>query len=274
MANAEIVFTNKTPISKEDMMACPNLKYIGVLASGYNVVDVHSAKELGIPVSNIPTYGTDAVSQYVFALLLEVCHNVKAHDQAVKAGQWTSSKDFCFWNHPLMELSGLTMGIIGTGKIGLRTAEIAKAFNMNVIAYSRRQSEEHINYVALEDLFKQSDVISLHCPLNDETYQIINEDSIAMMKSNVILINTARGPLVDESALVAALNSDKIKAYATDVLSVEPMPENHILLSTKNCLITPHIAWAPFEARQRLMDIAVNNLESYLNNKAMNIVNE
>ena len=247
IGDAEAVYTNKTPITRETIDACPKMKYIGVLATGYNVVDVTAAREAGIVVTNIPTYGTAAVSQYAIALLLELCHHVGEHSQCVRDGEWTSSPDWCFWKHPLVELAGKTMGIIGFGRIGQGTGRIAQAFGMKVLAYdtSRNGSLESdtCRYVDLETLFKESDVISLHCPLFPATRGIINKTSLAKMKDGV------------------------------DVVSTEPIQMDNPLLEAENCIITPHISWAPKESRQRLMDIAVSNLEAYVNGKPVNVVN-
>ena len=276
IGDAQVVLTNKTPITAETLEACPNIKYIGVLATGYNVVDVTTAKAKGIPVANIPTYGTQAVAQFTIALLLEICHNIGHHSSAVKAGKWQECLDFCFWDYPLIELYGKTLGIIGCGRIGLVTAEIAKTLGMNVIAYDEYQSDaakKIVDFVSLDDLFAKSDVISLHCPLFPSTEGIINKDSIAKMKDGVIILNSSRGPLVVEQDLADALNSGKVYAAAVDVVSVEPIKANNPLLSAKNCIITPHIAWAPKESRQRLMDIAVENLQSFINGSPKNIVN-
>jgi len=276
IGDAEIVFTNKTPLTREKIFACPNLRYIGVLATGYNVVDADAARARGIPVSNIPAYGTDAVAQFSFALLLEICHHIGRHSDAVRAGRWSESPDFCFWETPLIELAGKTLGIVGFGRIGRATAKIARSFGMNVIAHSRTETEEGralTEYVPLDALYARSDVISLHCPLTDETRGMINRDSIARMKDGVILINTGRGPLIVERDLADALNAGKVYAAGLDVVSVEPIRSDNPLLYAKNCLITPHIAWAPKEARRRLMAIAVENLRSFLGGAPANIVN-
>lgn len=261
IGDAEIVYTNKTPISREMIRAHPALRFIGVLATGYNVVDVAAAKEKGIVVSNIPTYGTDAVAQYVFALLLEICHHVGHHNQAVQEGRWTSCRDFCFWDYPLIELKGKTMGIIGYGRIGRATAAIARAFGMRVLACDTRDAE---GTVSLDTVLKNSDVISLHCPLFQENTGMINRETISKMKEGVILINTARGPLINEGDLREALLSGKVQGAAVDVLSSEPARMDNPLMGLPNCLITPHIAWANKESRQRLMDIAVDNLRQFL----------
>ncbi|MBE0600653.1 MAG: D-2-hydroxyacid dehydrogenase [Firmicutes bacterium] len=276
MKDAEVVYTNKTPISKSTIAACPNLKYIGVLATGYNVVDVEAAKERNIPVSNIPVYGTAAVAQMVFALLLEVCHHAAAHSDAVYAGDWTNNQDWCFWNYPLIELAGKTMGVIGFGRIGQNTAKIAVAFGMKVLAYDEYPNDAGRalgEYVSLDELLAKSDVIALHCPLYPSTQGIINKDNIAKMKDGVILINNSRGPLVVEQDLTDALNTGKVYAAGLDVVSTEPIKADNPLLKAKNCIITPHISWAPKESRQRLMDLATDNLKSFLDGKPNNIVN-
>ncbi len=268
--DAEVVLTNKTPITAEMMAQKPKLKYIGVLATGYNVVDVDEAKKRGIVVTNIPTYGTNAVAQYVFALLLEICHHVGHHSAAVNEGRWTSCRDFCFWDYPLMELAGKTLGIIGYGRIGRAAANIGRAFGMNVIAYDTFASGDEI--VSLDELLAQSDVISLHCPLTAANTNLICKDTIEKMKDSVILINTARGPLVNENDLREALLSGKVQAAALDVVSSEPIRSDNPLLGLDNCIITPHIAWAPKESRQRLMDVAVANLASFLQGEVINNV--
>ena len=276
IGDAEIVFVNKVKLTKE-ILQQTRIQYIGVLATGYNVVEVEAAAQLGILVSNIPTYGTDSVAQMVFALLLELCHHVGAHDAAVKEGQWSRNQDFCFWNFPLMELAGKTMGIIGYGRIGQRTGELAKAFGMKVLAYNRNPRKEleseALRFVELKELYEKADVISLHCPLNEGTQGMINKDSIRQMKDGVILINTSRGPLIVEQDLAEALNSGKIYGAGLDVAAIEPIKEDNPLLTAKNTFITPHIAWAPRESRQRLMDIAASNVRSYLEGRAENIVN-
>lgn len=277
IGDAEIVYTNKSPVTRETMDACPNIEYIGVLATGYNIVDVAAAKEKGIPVSNIPTYGTAAVGQFAIAMLLEICQHVAHHSEAVHQGRWESCPDWCFWDYPLIELAGKTMGIIGFGRIGQTTGRIAKALGMNVIAFDSQQNDsgrEIGEYVELDALFSRSDVISLHCPLFPETQGIINRESIAKMKDGVIILNNSRGPLVVEKDLADALNRGKVYAAGVDVVSKEPISPDNPLLKAKNCIITPHISWAPRESRQRLMDIAVNNLKSYLDGKPENIVNK
>jgi len=277
VGDAEIVYTNKTPLSKKTLEKLPNVKFIGVLATGYNIVDVDAARQLGIVVTNVPTYGTAAVAQFTFALLLELCHHVWIHSEAVKRGEWTNCPDFCFWNYPLIELSGKTMGIIGFGRIGQSVGRIAQAFGMKVLAYDKDQNKDlesdTIRYAALDELLRESDVISLHCPLFDSTRGIINRNTIAKMKDGVMIINTARGPLIVSEDLAEALNSGKVAGAALDVLETEPPRMDNPLLAAKNCIITPHIAWAPKESRQRLMDIAVANLEAFLAGRPVNIVN-
>lgn len=277
IGDAEIVITNKTPLTKAIFDACPSIRYVGVLATGYNVVDIEAAKEKGIPVTNVPTYGTQAVAQFVFALLLDICHHVRQHNDAVKNGEWTKRGEFCFWNYPLIELANKTMGIIGFGNIGQAVANLALAFGMKVLAYDIKQdvvpNNENIRYVSLDELYRNSDIISLHCPLFPSTQGIINKDSIAKMKDGVIIINTSRGPLIVEEDLKDALISGKVSNAAVDVVSSEPIKEDNPLLSAPNIIITPHIAWAPKESRKRLMDIAVSNLEAFLNNTPVNVVN-
>jgi len=278
IGDAQVVYTNKTPITKETIEACKGIKFIGVLATGYNVVDTVAAKEAGILVSNIPTYGTDAVSQFAIALLLEICHHVGEHSDCVKKGDWTNNVDWCFWNHPLIELAGKTMGIIGFGKIGQGTARIAQAMGMNILAYDEYKNEaletSTCKYASLDELLANSDVISLHCPLFPSTEGIINKTNIEKMKDGVIILNNSRGPLIVEEDLRDALNSGKVAGAAVDVVSAEPIKKDNPLLGAKNCLITPHIAWAPKESRQRLMDTAVANLQAFIRGEAQNVVNK
>lgn len=275
--DAEIVFTNKTVITDEILSQCTKVRYIGVLATGYNIVDVEAAKKRNIIVTNVPAYGTDAVSQFTIALLLELCHHIGEHSESVKKGEWSRCKDFCYWKYPLIELAGKTMGIIGYGKIGQGTAKIAKALGMNILAYNRSQiKEENIKdigrQVSFDDLLKESDVISLHCPLFPETRGIINKDAIGRMKDGVLIINTARGPLIVEEDLRDALISGKVAGAAVDVVSSEPIKEDNPLLSAPNVIITPHIAWAPMETRQRLMSIVVENLRAFLRGEPINVL--
>ncbi len=276
IGDAEIVFTNKTPLDEEVFSACPRITYVGVLATGYNVVDIAAAARAGVLVTNTPAYGTAAVGQFAIALLLEICHRIGHHDAAVHAGRWETSPDFCFWDYPLIELAGKTMGIIGLGRIGLATAQIARALGMRVIANSVSQNDEGravAEYVSLDALFAQADVISLHCPLFEETRGIINQNTISKMKDGVIILNNSRGPLIVEQDLADALNSGKVYAAGLDVVSSEPIHGDNPLLTAKNCILTPHISWASKESRQRLMDIAVDNLRQFLNGAPVNVVN-
>ncbi len=277
IGDAEVIFTNKTPLPKAVLEKVPSVKYIGVLATGYNVVDTAAAKELGIKVTNIPTYGTTAVAQFSMALLLELCHHVGAHAEAVKNGDWTNCVDFCFWNYPLIELAGKNLGLIGFGRIGQATAKVAQAFGLNILAYDSYQNpaleSDTCKYVSLDELLAQSDFISLHCPLMDSTMGIINKDTIARMKDGVMIINTSRGPLVVEQDLCDALNSGKVAGAAVDVVSAEPIAASNPLLQAKNCIITPHIAWAPKESRSRLMNIAADNLAAFIIGSPVNVVN-
>jgi glycerate dehydrogenase len=276
IGKASIVITNKTPLHKDVFSACPTIEYIGVLATGYNIVDVDAAKDAHIVVTNIPTYGTTAVAQYVFALLLEICHHVGSHSQAVKQGRWQTCPDFCFWDFPLIELANKKIGIVGLGRIGYNTAKIAQAFGMQVLAYDAYRNPEWesdaLTYVEMDELLSESDVISLHCPLTAQTKGLINATSIAKMKNGVLIINTSRGPLIVEEDLVAALASGKVAAAAVDVLVEEPPRQPNVLIDAPNAIVTPHIAWAPKEARERLMHIAVENLAAFLEGKPKNRV--
>ena len=276
IGDAQVVFTNKTPLDRQVMEACPGLKFISVLATGYNVVDVACARERGIPVSNIPSYGTDAVGQFAIALLLEICHHIGHHDQAVKAGRWTSSPDWCFWDYPLIELAGKTMGIIGFGRIGRKTGQIAAAMGMKVLAYDRNETEEGRQlaaYTDLDTLLARSDVIALHCPLFPETEGIICRETIGKMKDGVIILNNSRGPLIVEADLAEALNAGKVYAAGLDVAREEPIPADSPLLTARNCILTPHISWAPRESRQRIMDMSAENLRAYLAGTPIHVVN-
>ena len=276
IGGAEAVIVNKTPISKNTLDNCKTIKYIGVLATGYNIVDYKAAREKGIPVVNIPTYGTSAVGQFAIALLLEICHHIGHHSRAVNEGRWEKSADWCFWDFPLIELAGKTMGIIGFGRIGQNTGGIAKAMGMEVIANDEVPNEtgkKIAEYVTREEIYARSDVISLHCPLFPSTEGMINKESIAKMKDGVIIINNSRGPLIVEQDLADALNSGKVYAAGVDVVSAEPIKGDNPLLKAKNCIITPHISWAPKESRARLMDIAVNNLKAFIEGKPVNVVN-
>lgn len=277
IGDADAVLTNKTPLPKSVIDRCTNLKYIGVLATGYNVVDIQAAKEKGIIVSNIPTYGTAAVGQFAIALLLEICHHIGHHDQAVKEGRWENNPDWCFWDYPLIELAGKTMGVIGFGRIGQETGKIAKALGMQVVAndeYPNDTGREIAEYVSRDELFGRADVIALHCPLFPSTEGLVNKESIARMKDGVIILSNSRGPLIVEQDLADALNSGKVYAAGLDVVSTEPVKGDNPLLTAKNCIITPHISWAPKESRQRLMDIAVENLNMFLKGEPVNVVNK
>lgn len=276
IGDADAVIVNKTPLDRGVFEACLQIKYVGVLATGYNVIDIKAARERGIPVCNIPTYGTTAVAQMTFALLLEICHHIAEHSDAVKKGEWSNNPDWCFWKYPLMELADKKMGIIGFGRIGQAVGKLAKAFGMQVLAYDANQNEsgkEIGEYVALDELLAQSDVISLHCPLFPETEGIINKKNISKMKDGVIIINTSRGPLIKEEDLADALRKKKVYAAACDVVSTEPILPDNPLLGCYNSIITPHIAWAPKESRQRLMDVAVSNLKAFADGKWTNVVN-
>lgn len=276
--DADIVLTNKAPVTRETIKQCEKLKYIGVLATGFNIVDTQAAKERNIIVTNIPTYGTAAVAQFTIALLLEVCHHIGEHNRSVKNGDWASNKDWSFWNYPLMELEGKTMGIIGYGRIGQRTGQIAQALGMKILANANHVNPELANenckFVDLETLVKESDVIALHCPLTPSTQGIINKERISKMKDGVIIINTSRGPLIVEEDLRNALNRGKVAAAACDVVSTEPIKNDNPLLTAKNMIITPHIAWAPIESRKRLMDYTIENLVKFLEGNPINVVNK
>jgi glycerate dehydrogenase len=266
-AGAAILLTNKTQLSAAVLDQLPELRYIGVLATGYNVIDVEAAKRKGIVVSNVPTYGTASVAQLVFALLLELCQHVQLHADAVRAGEWTSNPDWCFSKSPLIELEGKTMGIVGYGRIGRQTARIAEAFGMRVLTYDLPPGP-----ATLEDLLQQSDVISLHVPLSPDTREMIDARTLAMMKPTAILINTSRGPLINEADLATALNGNRIGGAALDVLSVEPPPASNPLLTAKNCLITPHMAWATAGARHRLMSAVIENVAAFLRGQPENVI--
>lgn len=276
IGSAEAVIVNKTPITRATLDACPGIRYIGVLATGYNVVDVAAAKERGIPVCNVPTYGTASVGQFAIGLLLEICHHIGAHSDSVHAGDWERSADWCYWNYPLIELDGKTLGVIGFGRIGQATARIAKAMGMNVLAYDSHPSESGRalgEYVDLDTLLRTSDVIALHCPLFPETQGIIDRDAIARMKDGVIILNNSRGPLIVEQDLADALNSGKVAAAGLDVVSTEPIRADNPLLSARNCIITPHISWAAREPRERIMTASAENLRAFLNGAPIHVVN-
>lgn len=276
IGDAELVLTNKTPLTESIFARCPALRYVGVLATGYNVVDCAAARRRKITVTNIPSYGTAAVAQATIALLLEITNQVGHHARAVAHGQWSQCQDFCFWERPLMELGGKTLGIIGFGRIGQAVGQIARAMGMQVLAAGSHPTASGVliaNYVTLDELYANSDVISLHCPLFPETEHLINDRSLAQMKDGVILLNTGRGQLICEPALAQALHSGKVRAAGLDVLSQEPPAADNPLLSAPNCVITPHIAWAARESRQRLMDTAVENVRQYLLGTPIHVVN-
>lgn len=276
IGKADVILTNKTPIDEEVLQAVPQLKYIGVLATGYNVVDLAAARKRGIPVTNIPSYGTDAVAQFTFALLLEIVNQVGLHNESVHQGDWQRSEDFTYWQTPLMELSGKTIGLIGYGEIAQAVATIARAFKLKIIFWNHREknSPDWAEQVSLQELYQQADIISLHVPQTEETVQMINQAAIDQMKTGVILLNTARGGLLDELAVANALNEGKIYALGADVVSKEPMTKDNPLLEAKNCFLTPHIAWAATETRKRLMKIALENLTAFLAGEEKNIVNK
>lgn len=277
IADAEVVLTNKTPISRRVFEACPTVRYVAMLATGYNVVDVACARERGISVSNVPVYGTRSVSQFAIALLLEVCHHIGHHDQTVHEGKWERNADWCYWDYPLVELAGKTYGLLGCGNIGIHTAEIAKALGMRVIAYDAKEtSAGHalgVEYVDLDTLFAQSDVLGLQMPLFPFNTGIINKENIAKMKDGVIIINNSRGQMVVEQDLADALNSGKVAAAGLDVVSTEPIRGDNPLLTAKNCILTPHMSWGAKESRQRIMDCTVENVKSYLAGSPQNVVN-
>lgn len=274
-ADADAIFTNKVVINAETLSSLPNLKYIGVLATGYNIVDVKTAKRLGITVTNIPAYSTDSVAQMVFALLLAITNRVEHYAVENHKGRWSNNPDFCYWDSPLMELAGKTFGIVGLGNIGKAVARIANAFGMKVVAFTSKKQEElpiGIQKVTLDQLFSESDVLSLHCPLTPETNNIVNAERLKLMKPTAILINTGRGPLIDEQAVANALKAGKLGAFGADVLSSEPPAEDNPLLSAPNAFITPHIAWATVEARRRLMEICEGNLSAFVSGTPRNVV--
>jgi glycerate dehydrogenase len=275
-AEAEVLFTNKTPLGEDLFNKLPKLKYVGVLATGYNIIHVDAARKNGVTVTNIPDYGSYSVAQLTFALLLELCHHAQRHSDSVMKGKWAASADWCFWEHPLIELAGKTLGIIGFGKIGQKVGDIATGFGMNILGTARHQSAQshrrNFRWVEIPELLEQSDVISLHCPLTPETKGLINERSLKTMKSTAFLLNTSRGPLVVDQELADALNTDVIAGAGLDVLSVEPPPKDNPLFKAKNCIITPHIAWATKEARSRLMNMAVKNLEAFIALNPVNVV--
>ena len=277
IGNAEIVVTNKTPVSRAVLERCPGVRLIAVLAAGYNVVDCACARERGIPVCNVPVYGTRSVSQFAIALLLEVCHHIGHHSRTVYDGKWQNHEDWCYWDYPLIELAGKTYGLLGCGNIGIHTAEIAKALGMQVIAYDARETEAGhalgVEYVTLDELFARSDVLGLQMPLLPFNTGIINRETIAKMKDGVIIINNSRGQMVVEQDLADALNSGKVAAAALDVVSTEPIREDNPLLKAKNCIITPHMSWGARESRQRIMDCTVENVKAFLEGAPIHVVN-
>lgn len=274
-ADADILLTNKTELTAGTLQSLPKLKYIGVLATGTNVVDLAAARARGIPVTNVPAYSTKSVAQLTFALLLELAQHAGHHAQTVREGRWTRSTDFCYWDFPLIELDGLTLGIVGFGRIGRAVGELGSAFGMKVLACTRTagSAPPFASFVELETLFRKSDVVSLHCPLTPQTANLVNARRLSLMKPTAFLLNTSRGPLVDEPALADALNSGRIAGAALDVLSKEPPRADNPLLTARNCLITPHLAWATRAARSRLMTIAVENVRAFLQGEAQNVVN-
>lgn len=276
IGDARVVVVNKTPITRVTLDTCSGIRLIAVLATGYNVVDYAYAREKGIPVVNVPTYGTMSVSQFSIALLLEICHHIGHHSASVYEGRWANHIDWCYWDHPLIELDGKTMGIIGFGRIGQAEGRVARALGMKVLAYDIHKNDagrEIGEYVDLDTLFANSDVITLHCNLTPDNTEMINRKSIAKMKDGVILINNARGQLINEEDLANALNSGKVAGAGLDVVSAEPISPDNPLLTAKNCIITPHISWAPKESRQRIMDTTVSNVKAFLDGKPVNVVN-
>jgi glycerate dehydrogenase len=275
---AEILFTNKTPLGEDILNNLPSLKYIGVLATGYNIVDTEAAKKRGIIVTNIPAYSTSSVAQLVFALLLELCHHVQRHSDSVMKGKWAESIDFCYWDFPLIELAGKTMGIVGFGNIGNKVGDIATAFGMNIIAASKPETDQsnrkNFRWAGISEVLEQADVVSIHTPLLPETKGLINAGSLKRMKKTAFLINTSRGPIVVDEDLADALNNGVIAGAGIDVLSMEPPSKDNPLFKARNCIITPHIAWATKEARTRLIEIAVDNLSSFIEGKPVNVVNK
>jgi glycerate dehydrogenase len=275
-ADAEVLLTNKTQLSADAIQRLPQLKYIGVLATGTNIVDLAAARARGIPVTNVPTYGTRSVAQLTFALLLELAQHVGHHAQTVREGRWTRSADWCYWDFPLIELDGLTLGVVGFGRIGRAVGELAAAFGMKVLAFDPAggPAPPFVRFVELDDLFRESDVVSLHCPLTPQNARLVNAPRLALMKPTAFLLNTSRGPLVDEPALAEALNSGRIAGAGLDVLAAEPPPADNPLLTARNCLITPHLAWGTRAARSRLMHIAVQNVRAFLEGQPQNVVNQ
>lgn len=270
LKDAEVVLLNKTPVNGSLLDKCPKLKLICVLATGYNVIDCGAARERGVTVCNVPAYGTTAVAQFTFGLLLEICHQISHHDRLVHSGRWSSCPDFCFWDTPQMELAGKTLGIIGYGRIGQAVGKIAEAFGMKVLAYSRKGGFP--NYAPLNQLLAESDIVSLHCPLTPETTGLINRETLARMKDGAILLNTSRGQALDEEAVAEALKTGKLRAAAVDVAASEPIPADSPLLTAPNCVITPHMAWAPKESRQRILDTTAQSIRCFLAGQPVNTV--
>lgn len=276
LQGADIAITNKTPIDGSILDACPTVKLICVLATGYNVIDCDAAAQRKIPVCNVPDYGTSAVAQFTFALLLEVCHQIGHHDRVVHQGKWTACPSFCFWDTPQIELAGKTFGIIGFGRIGQAVAKVASALGMKVLAHSRTEKpgfEGLCQFVSLEELLRSSDIVSIHCPLTPQTQGLINARTLSQMKDGAILINTSRGAVLDEAAVAKALTDGKLKAAAVDVACIEPIPADSPLLTAPNCIITPHMAWAPAESRQRILECTVRSIEAFYNGHPINTVN-
>lgn len=275
---ATVVLTNKTPLSEETLNQLPDLKYVGILATGYNIVNTEVCKNKGIIVSNVPGYGTSSVAQFAIALLLELCHHVQKHSDVVMDGKWSKSADWCFWDSPLVELEGKTLGIIGFGNIGQKVGDIATALGMNIVAAGRHHSDQshrkNFKWVNMDELLSRSDVISIHCPLTPETQGLINKQNLAKMKRSAFLLNTSRGPIIVDADLADALNNNVIAGAGIDVLSAEPPPADNPLFKAKNCIITPHIAWATKEARARLMDTVVNNISAFMSGSPANVVNK
>lgn len=274
--DADVLFTNKTPIREDVISQLSQLKFIGVLATGYNIVDVGAATQKGVIVSNIPDYGSYSVAQLTMALLLELCHHVQRHSDTVRQGKWAASKDWCYWDYPLVELAGKSIGIIGFGNIGQKVADMASAFGMNIIGSSRRRSDQshrkNFTWMEIPELLAESDVVSIHCPLTRETKGLVNARSLTTMKRSAFLLNTSRGPIIEDADLAAALNDGIIAGAGIDVLSIEPPAADNPLFAAKNCIITPHIAWATTEARTRLMASAVENLRAFVNGAPINVV--
>ncbi|MBD1433153.1 D-2-hydroxyacid dehydrogenase [Sphingobacterium sp. DN00404] len=274
---AEIVLTNKVSLPAHIIEALPALKYIGVMATGYNMIDMDCANKQGIVVTNVPGYSTPSVVQLTFSLLLELCYHTQRHSDAVMKGKWTANPDFCFWDYPLTELSGKTLGIIGFGSIGQKVADVGAAFGMSILAYSRTKTDQshRKNFrwaTEQEELLAQADIVSLHCPLTPQTENLINVDTLSIMKPSAVIINTSRGGLIDAQALADALNEERISGAGIDVLAIEPPPIDNPLFNAKNCLVTPHIAWATKESRLRLMDVVVGNIKSFLNGQSVNVI--